>query len=90
MGSFRRLKSSGGGNAPPPKPSTRRAVLYEALDRFSEALAIVETVSNALQAAENVQRCPHVGAEVATLQQAVRALILVHEEFDLSIPGVES
>jgi hypothetical protein len=60
------------------------------LDRYREALAIVETVSNALQAAEDVRRCPHVGAEVATLRQAVRALILVHEEFDLAIPGGES
>ncbi len=79
MGSFRRLKSSGGGNVPPPKPSTRRDALYGVLDRFSEALAIVEIVANSLQAAEDVRRCPHVGAGVATLQQAVRALTLVHE-----------
>jgi hypothetical protein len=87
MGSFRKLKSSGRGDVPPPKPSTRRDVLYGVLDRYSEALAIVETVSNALQAAEDVRRCPHVGAEVATLRQAVRALTLVHEELDLAIPG---
>jgi hypothetical protein len=90
MGSFRNSESSGGGRAPPPKPSERRTVLYGVLDRFSEALAVVETVSNALQAAESNQGCRAVGAEIATLRQAVRALILVHEEFDLSIREGES
>jgi hypothetical protein len=90
MGSSRNSKPSDGGNAPPSKPSDLHTDLYEVPDHFSEALAIVETVSYALEAAVNVRGCPHVGAEVTTLQQAVRALTLVHEELDLTIPGGES
>jgi hypothetical protein len=64
--------------------------LWEVLHHFSEALAIVETVSHALQAAENSEECQSIGAEVATLRQGVDALITVHEELDLAITGVAS
>jgi hypothetical protein len=83
-------KSSGAGEAPPVEPSKDQTDLYEVLDHFSEALAIVQTVSNALQAAENNLECPIIGAEIATLRQAVDALIAVHEEFDLAIPEAAS
>jgi len=48
MGSSRRSKSSGAGKASPAKPTNHEIAkddLYEALHQFSEALAIVETVS---------------------------------------------
>jgi len=64
--------------------------LWEVLDHFSEARAIDQTVSNALQVAENNLECPTIGAEIATLRQAVDALVAVHEEFDLAITEVES
>lgn len=51
----------------------RRKKLYEVLDHFGNALAIVETVARALEAAENDQKCSAVGAEIATLRQAVMA-----------------
>ena len=64
--------------------------LWEVLHHFSEALAIVETVSHALQATESNVGCQAIGAEIATLRQAVDALVTVHKEFDLAIPEVES
>jgi hypothetical protein len=90
MGSDHDPKSSGSDEAPPVEPSKGQTDLYEVLDHFSEALAIVQTVSNALQAAENNLECPTIGAEIAALRQGVTALIAVHEEFDLAIPEVES
>jgi len=83
-------ESTGAAGAPPVEPHKVQAELYEALHRFSEALAIVETVSNALQAAESNLECPTVGAEIASLRQGVAALRAVHEEFDLAIPKVAS
>jgi hypothetical protein len=62
--------------------------LYEVLDQFSEALAIVETVARALHSAENDRECGNVGPEIATLRHAVEALRAVHEEFDLAIAKV--
>jgi hypothetical protein len=61
--------------------------LYTALDHLSEALAVVETVSRALHAAENEQHCAHIGAEITTLRQGVVALRAIHEEFDYAIAG---
>jgi hypothetical protein len=81
---------TGADEAPLAEQSKVQTDLWEVLDHFSEALAIVQTVSNALQAAENNLECPTIGAEIATLRQAVDALIAVHEEFDLAIPEVES
>jgi hypothetical protein len=66
--------------------STARAFnLYDALDHLGEALAIVETVSRALHAAENDQQCAYIGAEIAALRQGVVALRAIHEEFDHAI-----
>ena len=90
MGSSRPRNSTRADQAPPPEPPDLHAVLYDVLDHFSEALAIVQTVSNALQAAQNNLKCSGVGAEIATLRLGVAALIAVHEQLDLSIPGVES
>jgi len=90
MGSDHDPKSSGGGEVPPVEPSKAQTDLYEVLDHFSEALAIVQTVSNALQAAENNLECPTIGAEIAALRQGLAALRAVHEEFNLAIPEVES
>lgn len=83
-------ESTGADEAPPAEPANDQTDLYEVLDHFSEALAIVQTVSNALQAAENNLECPTIGAEIAALRQGVAALRAVHEEFDLAIPEVES
>ncbi len=92
MGSSRRLKSSRAGRASPakPKPTNHKADLYEALHQFSEALAIVETVFKALDAARNNPECSTIGAEIVTLRQGVRALVLAHEEIDRAIPGLGS
>jgi hypothetical protein len=46
-------KSSGAGEVPSAEPSKAQTALYEVLDHFSESLATVQTVSNALQAAQN-------------------------------------
>lgn len=89
MGSSPNDPKSTGATEPPPVHSSRSAIdFYEILHHFSEALAIVQTVSNALQASENDQGCPALGAEISTLRQGVTALRAVHEEFDLAIPGV--
>jgi hypothetical protein len=64
--------------------------LYEVLDHFGKALAIIETVARALEAAENEQECSAIGAEIATLRQAVMAFRAVHQELDLSIARVMS
>jgi hypothetical protein len=90
MGSSHRPKSSRAGKASPAKPSQQKVDLYEALHHFSEALAVVETVSRALQAAESALECPTIGAEIATLRQGVHALVSVHEEIDRAIPKVSS
>ena len=83
-------ESTGADEALPAELSEVETDLWEVLHHFSEALAIVETVSHALQAAENNVECQTIGAEIATLRQAVDALVAVHEEFDLAIPEVES
>ena len=88
MGLYPDPQSSGAGDALPPEQSKVQTQLYEVLDRFSEALAIVETVSNALQAAESNSECRTTGAEIASLRQGIAALRAVHEEFDLAIPKV--
>jgi hypothetical protein len=93
MGSSRRSKSSRAGKASPAKPTNREIAkndIYEALHQFSEALAIVETVSRALHAAESDLECRTIGAEIATLRQGVRALVSAHQEIDKAIPGVAS
>jgi hypothetical protein len=77
-------------DAPSAEPSEVETDLWEVLGHFSEALAIVQTVSHALQAAENNGQCPTIGAEIATLRQGIDELIAVHEEFDLAIPEVAS
>ena len=50
-------------------------------------MALVETATHALEAAENNLQCFAVGSEIATLQQAVVALRAVHEELDHAIEG---
>ena len=90
MGSSRPRNSTRAGEAPLPAPRDLHADLYDVLDHFSEALAIIQTVSNALEAAQNNSRCAGVGAEIATLRIGVAALIAVHEQFDLAIPEVDS
>jgi hypothetical protein len=90
MGSSRPRNSTRAGQAPPPEPRDLHVELYDVLDHFSEALAIVQTVSNALEAAQNNSRCTGAGAEIATLRIGVAALIAVHEQFDLAIPEVDS
>lgn len=63
--------------APPAKPTKHKFAkvdIYDALHQFSEALTIVEPVSSALQAAQSAQECSTIGAEIATLQQGVRAI----------------
>ena len=72
----------------PEKSVDPETTLYDVLDQFSEALAIVETVARALHAAENDRECGTVGPEIATLHHAVEALLAVHEEFDLAIGKV--
>jgi hypothetical protein len=62
--------------------------LYEVLDHFGKAVAIVETVARALEAAEGDLECAAVGSEITTIRQAVIALRAVRAEFDLAIPGV--
>jgi hypothetical protein len=90
MGSSRRSKSTRAralrpGNVRSPD---RRNLLYDVLDRFSQALAIMETVTRALEAAENDHDCSGVGSEIATLRQGIGALRAVHAEFDLAIAKV--
>jgi hypothetical protein len=72
------------------KSSNRALKLYDVLDHLGEALAIVETVSRALHAAENDQHCAYIGAEIAALRQGVVALRAIHEEFDHAIARVAS
>jgi len=81
---------TGADEAPSAELSQVETDLLEVLHHFSEALAIVETVSHALQAAESSVGCQAIGAEIATLRQGVDALIAVHEELDLAIPEVAS
>jgi len=91
MGSSSDSESTGVDGAPSASNTPNdRIDLHEILDRFGLALAIIETVCNALQAAESNSECPTVGAEITTLQQGVAALRAVHEELDLAIPGVTS
>jgi len=73
-------------HAPVREPAVTKPDLYEVLDHLSKALAIVETVARALEAAENDSARPKVGAEVATLRHGVNALRAVHQELDLAIP----
>ncbi len=81
-------KSNPANDAGSEKPADAETTLYDVLDHFSEALAIIETVARALHAAENDLDCGNVGAEIATLRQGVAALRAVHEEFDLAIQDV--
>jgi hypothetical protein len=90
MGATRRSKSTRAARGPSAKSSEAKTKLYEVLDDFGTALAMVETVSRALEAAENDQRCSAVGSEIVTLRQAVAAFRAVHEELDLSISRVTS
>jgi hypothetical protein len=59
--------------------------LCDVLHHFSEALAIVETVARAFDAAENSGECASAGSEIATLRQGLVALQAVYNEFDLAI-----
>ncbi len=90
MGSTKRSKFTRARRAESSQPhlSNRRTTLDDALDRFSKALAIIETVAGALEAAQNDPGCRGVGAEVATLRQGVVALRAIHEEFDRAIAKV--
>jgi len=88
MGATHRSKSTRAVRGPSVGTSEDENKLYEVLDHFGKALAIVETVARALEAAENEQECSAVGAEIATLRQAVTAFRVVHQELDLSIARV--
>jgi hypothetical protein len=88
MGATHRSKSTRASRGLSVKTSGDKDKLYEVLDHFGKALAMVETVARALEAAENDEDCSAVGAEIATLRQAVIAFRAVHEELDLSIPRV--
>lgn len=90
MGSSSRPKSSRACSLPPAKPSRVKDDLCDALHLFSEALAIVETVSRALLVAQNDPVSETIGAEVTTLQQGVRALVFAYEEIDRAISRVAS
>jgi hypothetical protein len=91
MGSFPNdPKSTGADEAPPAELSKTQSDLYEVLHHFSDALAIVETVANPLESAQRNLKCSTIGAEIATLRQAVDVLAGIHEEFDLAILEVES
>jgi hypothetical protein len=60
--------------------------LYEVLDHLGKAIAVVETVARALEAAEQDLECAAVGAEICTIRQAAIWLRAVHEELDRAIP----
>jgi hypothetical protein len=69
--------------------SLQLAYLYDVLDHFSESLAIVQTVSSALQRLRTIRSAPpSVGRSRAFVTVWPR-LVAVHEEFDLAFPGVE-
>jgi hypothetical protein len=87
-GSSHDTKSADADHAPPADPPDSQTSLYDVLHHFSEALAIIETVSSALQAVQNNSKCTAVGSEIATLRQGVAALVAVHQEFDLAFSNM--
>jgi hypothetical protein len=87
MGPTRSSKSTRARHGRFEKSVGRAINLYDVLGHLGEAMAIIETVSRALHAAENDLLCAHIGAEIATLRQGVVALRAIHEEFDHAIAG---
>jgi len=84
----RRSKFTRARRARPDQLSEIETVLREVLDHFGTALAMIETIARAFDAAEGDGQCSGAGAQIATLRQGVVALRAVHEELDLTIAKV--
>jgi hypothetical protein len=81
-------KSTRASRAPSVNSPDQQSKLYDVLDHLGKSLAVAETVARALEAAQNERLCSAIGAEIATLRQAVIAIRAAHEELDLAIVGV--
>jgi hypothetical protein len=88
MGSTRRSRFTRARRARPDQLSEIERVLREVLDHLGTALAMIETIERAFDAAKNDGQCSGAGAQIATLRHAAVALLAVHEEFDLAIAKV--
>jgi hypothetical protein len=88
MGSTKRSKFTRARRGRQSKSTEIKNTFYEVLERFGQALSIVETTANAFEAAENDGGCSGAGAEITTLRQGVTALRSIHVEFDLAIARV--
>lgn len=68
------------------KPQDRaRSGLREVLGHFADALAVLETVARALDAAEEDMEAAAIGAGTSALRQTVRTLGTVYDELDMLI-----
>lgn len=75
-----------------PKQSrlTVRENLDEVLHQFNQAMALVDTICRAFEAAHDHQEWGRAGSHVVSLRHAVRVLQGVYTGFDLAILRVKS